>query len=86
MANTHQPRESEGAHSAAAQATARRQDYRRGLFVLVGLALLTGLEFLIASALGGSTVFLFIIALAKAGIILQYYMHVERLWSEEEAH
>jgi hypothetical protein len=54
--------------------------------VLVGLAVLTGLEFLVASALGGSTVFLFILALAKAGIILQYYMHVDRLWSEEEAH
>ena len=64
----------------------RRQAYRTGIFVLIGLALLTGLEFVIATSLGGSTVFLFVIALAKAGIILQYFMHIDRLWSEEESH
>jgi cytochrome c oxidase subunit IV len=83
MASMHQPRETKGADGSIAQATARRQDYRRGFFVLVGLALLTGLEFLIGTVLDGSTSFLFVIALAKAGLILQYYMHVERLWSEE---
>jgi cytochrome c oxidase subunit 4 len=60
--------------------------YRRGLYVLVGLVVLTALEFLVAVALGGSPVFLFIIALAKAGVILQYFMHVGRVWGEEEAH
>jgi hypothetical protein len=84
MASMHQPRETKGADGSIAQATARRQDYRRGFFVLVGLALLTGLEFLIGTVLDGSTSFLFVIA--QAGIILQYYMHVERLWGEEEAH
>jgi heme/copper-type cytochrome/quinol oxidase subunit 4 len=78
--------ENQERHSDGAQAETRRRDYRQGFMVLVGLAVLTGLEFLVASALGGSTVFLFILALAKAGIILQYYMHVDRLWSEEEAH
>jgi hypothetical protein len=53
---------------------------------LVGLAVLTVLEFLVASALGGSIVFLFVLALAKAGLILQYYMHVNLLLSEEETH
>lgn len=65
---------------------ARRAAYRQGLLVLVGLAVLTALEFLVASALGGSIVFLFVLALAKAGLILQYYMHVHLLWSEEETH
>ncbi len=65
---------------------ARRTAYRLGLYVLIGLAVLTALEFLIATALEGSVVFLFIIALAKAGAILQYYMHVNRMWGEEEAH
>jgi hypothetical protein len=64
----------------------RRQAYRTGVFVLIGLALLTGLEFVIATMLGASTVFLFVIALAKAGIVLQYFMHVDSLWSEEESH
>jgi len=64
----------------------RRAAYRLGFLVLVGLAVLTGLEFVIAGVTGGSAVFLFIIALIKAGIILQYYMHVRSVWAEEESH
>lgn len=64
----------------------RRAAYRLGFLVLVGLAVLTGLEFLIAGVTDGSAVFLFIIALIKAGIILQYYMHVRSVWAEEESH
>jgi len=64
----------------------RKAAYRRGILVFVGLAVLTVLEFWIASAAGGSTVFLFIIVLAKAGLILQYYMHLGQVWGEEEAH
>jgi hypothetical protein len=65
---------------------ARGAAYRQGLYVLIGLAVLTVFEFAVASILGGSTVFLFVLALAKAGLILQYYMHAESVWSEEEAH
>jgi cytochrome c oxidase subunit 4 len=65
---------------------ARRVAYRQGLYVLIGLVVLTVLEFAVASILGGSAVFLFILALAKAGLILQYFMHLESVWSEEEAH
>ena len=65
---------------------ARRAAYRQGFLVLVGLAVLTGLEFVVAQLTNGSPVFLMILALLKAGIILQYYMHVRRLWSEEETH
>jgi heme/copper-type cytochrome/quinol oxidase subunit 4 len=75
-----------GASKASPRDRARRAAYRQGLLVLVGLAILTALEFLVASALGGSIVFLFVLALVKAGLILQYYMHVNRLWSEEETH
>jgi hypothetical protein len=64
----------------------RKAAYRRGILVFVGLAVLTALEFWIAYAAGGSPVFLFIIVLAKAGLILQYYMHLGQLWGEEEAH
>jgi heme/copper-type cytochrome/quinol oxidase subunit 4 len=65
---------------------ARRSAYRQGFLVLVGLAVLTGLEFFVAGVTDGSPVFLFIIALLKAGIILQYYMHLRSLWAEEESH
>jgi heme/copper-type cytochrome/quinol oxidase subunit 4 len=69
---------------------ARRKEksaaYRKGFLVFVALAILTALEFWVATAAGGSVAFLFIIALVKAGVIVQYYMHLESVWSEEEAH
>jgi hypothetical protein len=65
---------------------ARKAVYRQGFYVLIGLAVLTALEFAIAIFLVGSVVFLFVIALVKAGVILQYYMHMNRMWGEEEAH
>lgn len=65
---------------------ARKSAYRQGILVLLALAVLTGVEFWIAAAAGGSIVFLFILALAKAGLILQYYMHLGHLWTEEETH
>ena len=65
---------------------ARKADYRQGVMVLVGLAVLTALEYVIAVILEGSVSLLFIVVLAKAGLILQYYMHVNRVWSDEEAH
>ena len=65
---------------------ARKTAYRQGVMVLIGLAVLTVLEFVIAVILQGSVSLLFIVVLAKAGLILQYYMHVNRVWSEEEAH
>jgi cytochrome c oxidase subunit 4 len=60
----------------------RSAAYRLGLFVLIGLAVLTAIEFFVAVTLH-SVVLLFIIALIKAGLILQYFMHVTRVWSEE---
>jgi heme/copper-type cytochrome/quinol oxidase subunit 4 len=65
---------------------ARKAAYRSGIYVFLGLAVLTALEFGIALALEGSAVFLFVVALVKAGLIIQYYMHLNQAWSEEEAH
>ncbi len=65
---------------------ARKADYRQGVMVLIGLAVLTVLEFVIAVILQGSVSLLFIIVLAKAGLILQYFMHVNSVWSDGEAH
>ncbi len=62
---------------------ARRAAYLQGILVLVGLAILTALEFVIATAAGGSVVLLFLVALIKAGLILQYYMHLRKVWGEE---
>jgi hypothetical protein len=53
--------------------------------VLLGLAVLTAAEFAFGVR-GLSLVALFIIALIKGGMILNYFMHVVRLWGEEEGH
>ena len=65
------------------RALARRSAaYRQGALVLLGLAVLTILEYLVAVYVP-SVVIILILNLAKAGLILQYFMHVSRLWSEE---
>lgn len=59
--------------------------YELGGTVLLGLAVLTAAEYAFGVR-GFSLVALFIIALLKGGMILNYFMHVTRLWSEEEGH
>ncbi|MDX1613764.1 MAG: cytochrome C oxidase subunit IV family protein [Candidatus Promineifilaceae bacterium] len=58
--------------------------YRQGVYVFLGLVLLTALEFGVAVWFDGAAVPLFIIALLKTGLIVQYFMHIYRLWREEE--
>lgn len=62
---------------------ARKAAYRLGLYVLVGLAVLTAIEFGVALLFDGSAALLFVLILAKAGLIIQYYMHLNTVWSEE---
>lgn len=57
--------------------------FELGGTVLLGLAILTAVEYAFGVR-GLSVVALFIVALIKAGMILNYYMHVSRLWSDEE--
>ena len=59
--------------------------YRQIYVVFIALAVLTVLEFVVASYLP-SAVFLTLIALAKAGLIVHFFMHIYRLWSSEESH
>jgi caa(3)-type oxidase subunit IV len=56
-----------------------------GARVLIGLAVLTGAEFWVAvSGVGGASfVLLALIALAKAALILEYFMHVGKLSPSE---
>ena len=59
--------------------------YDLGGTALLGLAVLTAVEYAFGVR-GISVVALFIILLIKAGMILNYYMHVSRLWSGEQEH
>lgn len=56
--------------------------YRRGMYVFIALVVLTIVEYFIGVALN-SAVLLFIVALLKAALIVQFFMHIYRLWREE---
>lgn len=56
--------------------------YRLGMITLIILAVLTAVEFVVAVYME-SLVLLFIIALVKAAVIVQNFMHITRLWREE---
>lgn len=60
----------------------RAAAYRLGVVTLIIMGVLTIVEFVVAIYLG-STVLLLIIALIKAAIIAQNFMHISRLWREE---
>ena len=59
--------------------------YRQIYLVFAVLVVLTIVEFIV-SATFNSAVFLLLIALAKAGLIVQFFMHIYRLWRTEESH
>ena len=56
--------------------------YRLGLITLIILAVLTVAEYFV-SVYTGSLILLMIIALIKAAIIVNNFMHITRLWREE---
>jgi len=63
----------------------RAAAYRASVTVGLVLAVLTILEYFAAIYLH-STVVLFLLALFKAVAVLNYFMHVSRLWRTEEGH
>ena len=56
--------------------------YRLGVITLIILAVLTGVEYIVGVYLE-SIVLLFILAVVKAVVIVQNFMHITRLWREE---
>ncbi len=64
----------------------KKQEYRAGLIVLIVLLGLEVVDYLTAVWTGGSFTILFVLALINAAIIVQYYMHIGALFSEEGGH
>lgn len=57
-----------------------------GTKVLLVLGVLTAVEYIIAiSNPPGQIPLIFAIAVAKAGLILVYFMHVKQIWDEDQA-
>ncbi len=57
----------------------------RGIVVFAILAVLTGIEFILARV-EAATFFLVLIALVKAGLVLWYFMHLARVFKSEGGH
>ena len=57
--------------------------YRLGLTTLAVLFVLTIVEYWIGINVESRLIWMFIIALLKAGVIVQNFMHIYRLWREE---
>ena len=58
---------------------------RRGLQVIIALAVLTAIEYGVPIVLDrGANPYLAILALIKAGLIAYYFMHIAQLWRQEE--
>jgi len=64
----------------------KKKAFNAGILVFVVLLILTGVEYVMATSLPSAVVLLFIVALLKAAPILQVFMHMSSLWSEEEGH
>jgi caa(3)-type oxidase subunit IV len=61
----------------------KKTGYRQGIYVFLVLVVLTAIEIVIATYLESPAVPLIIVSLVKAGLIVQYFMHIYRLWREE---
>lgn len=57
---------------------------RRSVIVFLGLAILTAVEFILAK-MSVPSVILWIIALTKAGLVINFFMHISRLFQPDEA-
>jgi hypothetical protein len=64
----------------------RAAAYRASATVALVLGVLTVIEYFAAVYLHGTVVVLMLLALFKAVAVLNYFMHVSRLWRQEEGH
>jgi len=63
----------------------RNKAYAVSTMVLLFLAVITAIEYFVALSFNGAFI-LMLLGLIKAVAVLQYFMHVSRLWIEEEGH
>ena len=62
----------------------KKAEYRQNVVIFLALVVLTLVEFIIAINLDDPRVLLVLIGLVKAGLIVQFFMHIYRLWRQEE--
>ncbi|MDR7433550.1 MAG: cytochrome C oxidase subunit IV family protein [Armatimonadota bacterium] len=64
--------------------TRKRAQLRLGLWVFIALIILTVVELWIAFAVPRPLLYLVVINLADAWLIMEYFMHLSRMWRAEE--
>lgn len=64
----------------------KKRLYRVGLYVLLALLFLEICDYVTAQLTGGSITILLVLALINAALIIQYFMHIGELFTEEEHH
>jgi len=65
------------------------QEQSRGLTAIIVLAVLTAVEYVIAVGIDSMAVvvtLLAVIGIAKAAVIIEYFMHVSKVWRGEGDH
>jgi len=60
----------------------KKKAFRQGIMVFVGLAVLTGLEYLVGVS-GGWLPAMVVLALIKAALVVWFYMHIVRALNPE---
>ncbi len=55
-----------------------------GWLVFIGLAVLTLVEYILAITIDANVPILVVFAVAKAALIVHYFMHLVRIWREAE--
>lgn len=63
----------------------RAAAYRLSTMVAVALAVLTAIEY-VAALYHTGAVILFLLALAKAYFVVNFFMHISRLWRTDGGH
>jgi cytochrome c oxidase subunit 4 len=63
----------------------RKPIYRQGYVVALVLAVLTVIEYFAANYTS-SAIVMFLLAIFKAALVLNYFMHISSVWSPEEEH
>jgi caa(3)-type oxidase subunit IV len=63
-------------------ASDKAQELRRGVMVLIALAILSAVEYIIGTH-SAPVIFMWMIALTKAGLVVWFFMHVKRAFEEE---
>ena len=59
---------------------------RSGYVTIGALAVLTAVEYIISISMSGTVLYLSVIAVAKAGLILNHFMHVAQVRYQEGGH